>query len=203
MSLYPTNFEQPASEVDARARLVDMVAANTFPQLTTEQVDRLLRQSRRTDKYGWRPSWDTEWEPNIDYAVNDVVVPTIRNGHTYIVTDPGTSGAVEPTWPKTAQSTVTLDGVTYQEITEFLAVWWGRWDLDRAASEGWRIKAGLVSNRHQFGSNQGNYNPEQIFEHCNQMAEMYAARTVGAIVSESGRWDGSGRIPGAHYDDAV
>ena len=203
MSLYPTNFEQPISEVEVRARLVDMVAATVFPTLTDDQVNRLLRNARKQDKYGWRPSWDTEWQPNHVYAVNDVIVPTTRNAHTYIVSDPGTSGATEPVWPTDPQSTVTLDGVEYTEITDMLAIWWGRWDLNAAAAEGWRIKAGLVSNRHDFGSNQGNYNPSQIFEHCNQMAAMYAAKTIGSLSLESGRWDGSGRIPGAHYDDAV
>lgn len=191
----------PISEVDAKARLSDLVAATVFPQLTDEQLTRLLRGSRRVDIYGWMPSWDTEWAAG-DYALNDVIVPTVRNGHVYIVSVAGTA-VTEPVWPTAAQGSVTQDGVEYTEVTSFLSVWYGRWDFNRAAAEGWRIKAGLVSNRHSFGSNQGNYNPEQVFEHCNQMAAMYAAKTISAITQETGRWNGQGRIPGAHWDDAV
>lgn len=192
----------PKSEIDVRARLSDLVAATVFPVLSSAQIDRLLRAARRTDDYGWRSSWDEEWAPATVYALNHVIVPITRNGHVYIVTVAGTSGAVEPTWPVTVQGTVALNGVTYQEVTSFLSVWYGSWDLFRAAAEGWRIKAGMVSNRHAFGSNGGNYNPEQLFEHCNKMAEYYAAKTIGSIVQGTGRWNGSGRIPGAHWDDA-
>lgn len=192
----------PKSEADARAKLVDLLAAATFPVLPADTIDRLLRSARRSDIYGWWPSWDTEWAPNTVYALNDVVVPRIRNGHVYLVTDPGTSITTEPTWPLTDQGTVTVDGVQYTEITPFVTVWFGEWDFNRAASEGWRIKAGMVSNRHDFGSNQGNYNPSQVFEHCNKMADYFAAKQVGSVVMASGRWDGQGRLPGAHWDDA-
>lgn len=48
-------------------------------------------------------------------SVGDVVVPTVRNGHRYIVTFPGTPSA-EPTWPTTVGGEVTATGgVTYEE----------------------------------------------------------------------------------------
>lgn len=195
---------RPKSEVDARARLSDMVAANVFPVLSADQITRLLRLARREDQYGWLPSWDDyiEWQPTHDYTLNDLAVPTTRNGHVYIVSVAGTSGTEEPAWPTNAQDTVTQDGVEYTEITDFLNVWYGRWDLNAAAAEGWRIKAGLVSNRHSFGTNQGNYNPEQLFDHCMKMADYYASKQVASIQIETGFWNGRGRLPGAHWDDA-
>lgn len=193
----------PIPEADAYARLSDMVARTVFPELSNEQMARLLQYARREDAYGWLPSYDIEWTPNTVYALNDVIVPPIRNGHTYIISDGGTSGTTEPDWPLDVGDEVTLDGVTYMDISSYVSVWYGRWDFNRAAAEGWRVKAGMVSNRHDFGSNQGNYNPSQLFEHCNKMAEVYAAKTVGAIALETGRWDGTGRIPGAHLEDAV
>lgn len=39
------------------------------------------------------------WEALHAYVVGDVVTPTTLNGHSYIVTTAGTSGASEPTWP--------------------------------------------------------------------------------------------------------
>ena len=158
--------------------------------------------ARRVDLWGWLPSWDTEWTPETLYQINDVVVPTIRNGHVYIVSVSGTSGTDEPIWPIGQESETTADGVTYTEITGFVAVWYGEWDFNRAAAEGWRIKAGMVSNRHTFGSNQGNYNPEQIFDHCMKMADYFAAKQTASVVLATGRWDGQGRLPGAQYEDA-
>lgn len=190
-------------ETEAIARLSDLVAASVFPTLDAGQLSRLIRDARRVDDAGWLPSWDTEWAPATAYAVDEVIVPTVRNGHVYIITVGGTSGAVEPVWPTTPEGVVTLDGVTYQEVSSYLTVWGGAYDLNRAAAAGWRIKAASVSNRHDFGSNQGNYNPSQVFDHCMKMAEHYAAKGVSSIVLSSGRWDGSGRLNAAHFDDAV
>lgn len=39
------------------------------------------------------------WETLHDYVLGDVVTPTTLNGHSYIVTTAGESGATEPTWP--------------------------------------------------------------------------------------------------------
>lgn len=188
------------NESEARTRLVDLTAANTFPTLTPEQVDSLLRGARRVDSDGYLPSDDTEWSAATEYAVDDVVVPTSRTGRTYKVTDAGTSGVTEPTWPTVHGGTVALDGVTYEDITDDTTAWAGSWDFYRAAAEGWRIKAGNVSNRHDFGSNQGNYNPAQVFDHCIKMADLYAAKTIGTINVERpiSQWDGRGGIPGAH-----
>lgn len=185
-------------ESEARAKLASLVAETVFPTLEPTEVDRLLREARRTDRDDHVPSEDDEWAPNFAYAIDDVLVPTVRNGHQYKVTaSDGLSGATQPTWPTGAGATVTLDGVTYTENGTD-GVWEGTWDLNRAAAEGWRIKAGLVSNRHDFGSNQGNYNPAQVFEHCMKMADYYASKSISSIKVESGRWDGRGGLPGAH-----
>lgn len=186
-------------ESEARTRLSDLVAATVFPTLTTEQVTRLLRQSRRADLYGYLPSTDVEWKASAVYVLGNDVVNPVRDGRVFRVSTAGTAGAVEPNW----DAIPVLDGTAVlQEITAFTSVWVGTWDFNRAAAEGWRVKAGLVSNRHAFGSNQGNYNPEQLFDHCMKMVDHYAARGMALITMDSDRWNGIGRIPGAHYDDA-
>lgn len=190
------------TEAEAREILEDMVASTVFPQLSADQITRLIRRSRRLDASLRLPDDDTEWAATTVYSVDDVVVPTVRNGRAYKVTVGGTSGATEPAWPVTDGGTVTLDGVTYEEGNGTLSVWAGDWDLNRAARDGWRIKAGMVTNRHAFGSNAGNYNPEQIFAHCNQMAEYYSSKTIATLAMAGGRWDGTGRLPAAHFDDA-
>jgi hypothetical protein len=190
-------------ETEARARLSDLVAATVFPQLSTEQLDRLLRSARRVDADDHLPSDDTEWAASTVYEADAFVVPTSRNGHTYRVSVAGTSDSTEPTWPTGAGETVVDGTVTWTEASEGQSIWTGTWDFFRAAAEGWRIKAGLVSNRHAFGSNQGNYNPEQLFEHCMRMAGHYEAKGVSSMQLASGAWDGHGHINAAHYEDAV
>lgn len=192
------------NEAEARARLSDLVAATVFPTLSETQLTDLLRRSRRVDVDEKAPSEDSEWAAATDYEVGDYVVPTVRNDHIYRVTVAGTSGAVEPVWPTTAGGTVDDNGVQFTEYNDQgVDVWQGTWDFYRAAAEGWTIKAGLVSNRHAFGSNQGNYNPEQLFDHCMKMAEYYKAKLVSSIRLASGRWDGKGHINAAHFEDAV
>lgn len=189
------------NEAEARARLSDLVAATVFPTLSTEQVDRLLRQARRIDNDGHLPSETPEWQPNTDYALDDILVPTHHNGHTYKVTVAAKSGGVEPDWPTGSGESVSHAGVTYTEDGE--EPWTPTYDFYRAAAEGWDIKAGMVSNRHAFGSNQGQYNPEQLFDHCTKMAKLYRDRSIMTVRLESGAWDGTGRINAAHYEDAV
>jgi hypothetical protein len=193
------------NETEARTRLSDLVAATVFPTLDAAQLDRLLRDARRVDTEGYLPSDDTEWAPTTVYALDDLVVPILRNGHVYRVTTAGTSGVTEPVWPVEVGSVVTLDGVEYTEdnAAQTTGIWTGTWDFNRAAAEGWQIKAGMVTNRHAFGSNQGNYNPEQVYDHCMKMVEFYRQKIVTSIRMASDRWDGSGRLNAAHYEDAV
>lgn len=67
-----------------------------------------------------------QWEVNTSYAIDDLVVPTILNGHVYKVTaisPSGNSGSVEPAWPvpntSTAHPTVALNGITYKHNSIF------------------------------------------------------------------------------------
>lgn len=64
------------------------------------------------------------WTPNTVYRVGDYVRPTVLNGNVYRVTVGGNSGAAEPDsdaavagaqWPIAPGSTITTNGVTYQQ----------------------------------------------------------------------------------------
>jgi hypothetical protein len=80
------------------------------------------------------------WQANHAYSVNDIVNPTTGNaGHRYIVTSGGTSGNTEPTWPTTVDGTVTLDGVTYKELSSYTTE--GVWTRGNAGTEGTRAYA--------------------------------------------------------------
>jgi prepilin-type N-terminal cleavage/methylation domain-containing protein len=60
------------------------------------------------------------WKSATAYAVNDIVVPYYNNGHYYQCTTAGTSGT-QPTWPLTANGTVTeTGGPTWKEAGTIL-----------------------------------------------------------------------------------
>src|SRR5262245_11856816 len=43
----------------------------------------------------------TFWTASTTYEFGNVILPTVRNGHTYKCIVAGTSGTTEPIWPKT------------------------------------------------------------------------------------------------------
>jgi len=57
--------------------------------------------------------------------------------------------------------------------------WTGTWDLAFAAAEGWRWKAGKVSERFAVNLDGAGLQRQQLFEHCLEMAARYARRIVG------------------------
>lgn len=175
-------------ESDAREMLESMSAWDSAPSLTSAQVTLLLRAARRVDTDGIEPTTYDEWAVNAAYAVGDKVVPTVRNGHVYEVTvSDGAAGLTEPVWPTTAGATVTLDGVTYAEAG---AEWTGTYDLNAAAAEAWRWKAGQVAGSFTFGSDGQTFNRADMVKACLEMAKTYRSRVAGSIplvlVSE---WD--------------
>ena len=59
--------------------------------------------------------------------------------------------------------------------------WTGTWDLDYAAAEAWRRKAGIASGRFSFAEDGQRFERAQVYAHCMSQAEMYARRSMGAI----------------------
>lgn len=54
------------------------------------------------------------WAATTNYALDDIVIPTVPNGFYYTVTaDAGSSGGSEPTWPTTLELTVVDGGITW------------------------------------------------------------------------------------------
>lgn len=184
------------TETEARTRLERLVASATPPTLSSEVID-LLLQSARADAAGAsREGTDAEWKAATAYADGDTVVPTLRNGLRYRVSVAGVSGADEPAW--TTSGTVTDGGVTWEIDTASPAAWSPTYDLAAAAAEGWRMKAGLVSDRIRFADDGDSYDRDQVFAHCVRMAELYEQKAAsgGLIVgSPAGGAGGIGSIP--------
>lgn len=59
--------------------------------------------------------------------------------------------------------------------------WIETWDLNVAAAEGWRWKAGKVAERFAFSADGASYNRDQVWQHCQTQAAMYSRRVVSAF----------------------
>jgi hypothetical protein len=55
------------------------------------------------------------WTPETEYALDDLVVPTVPNRHKYKCTVAGASGAAEPEWPTGPAATVVDGDATWAE----------------------------------------------------------------------------------------
>jgi hypothetical protein len=86
--------------------------------------------------------------------------------------------------------------LTAAEITRLLAIaarvdtddlapgddgWTGTWDLRFAAAEGWRWKAGKVSERVGMNVDGDAVQRQHLYKHCMDMAKGYATGVVGTI----------------------
>lgn len=163
---------------EARARLERMVAATVPPTLSSDEITDLLVIGRRASANGLSFEDDTPWVASMALAVGDYVVPTVRTGFRYLVTvSDGAAGLVEPTWPTTDGTTVTLDGITYS--TDETGAWVPTYDLNAAAAEGWRWKAGKIANAFEASADQQTFKRDQQFEHCMKMAAMFEAKAAG------------------------
>jgi hypothetical protein len=196
-------------ETDARARLKRMIAFTQEPLLTEADVDDLMFIARKTDRFNVWPDRYTFWTPNTPYALGTQIVPTTRNGHVYQVTVAGTSGANEPVWNLiSGGNTIDNASITWQE--QGATFWLETWDLNLAACEGWRRKAGLTANAYDFTSAGKTLNRAQILEHCMSMIKLYGRKTFGSIAFGKGstanwalleQWLGAPPVPHLLYDD--
>ena len=173
-----------------------MVASATPPTLTPAEIDDLMALARRPGPSGVDPDLEVEWTANMPLAVGDYVVPPDRSGVRYLITvSGGAAGATEPVWP-TPGASVTVDGVEYTGTDD--GVWTPTYDLFAAAAEGWRWKAGKISDAFDFSTDQQNFQRSQMVAQCMKMAAFYDARAgtsvYGAGVDTTGKTVTSGRM---------
>ncbi len=55
------------------------------------------------------------------------------------------------------------------------------WDLNRAAVEGWRWKAGKVAGSFDFNADGASFNRSQVLAHCEKMIAQYQRRIAGSV----------------------
>ncbi len=69
--------------------------------------------------------------------------------------------------------------------------WTPTWDLNAAAAEGWRWKAGKVAGAYTFGDSGSTFNRSDMVKACMAMAKTYGSRGAGTIklAASDAAWD--------------
>lgn len=164
------------TEAEAIARLATLAASGTFPTLTPDELEQALASARIVDPWGFDGLLETPWLPETAYEVGDTVVPSLRDGYIYVASQAGTSDSGEPTWDATGTTT---DGTVEWEF--FAEGWQPTHDLNMAAAMCWEMKAGKTSDRAAFAVDYKTFSPQQVFDHCMKMADMYRAKVMQSI----------------------
>jgi len=171
---------------EARTRLESMLAHgatdDTGYELTTAEIDDLLRLSAIADRYGVPSSYRYPvWAAATVYAAGDVVRKVgDPEGRYFVAGDAGTSGATEPTWPAAGATVVDNVGVSSITWTAYADAWDNAFDLNRGASEGWLRKAGKVAARFDFSQAESQrFDRSQLHKHCIEQHRLYKSRIHG------------------------
>lgn len=205
----------------ARTEIETFTQWNSFPALTTAEVDRLLAKAKRASQPlalgavvevpltnnvmpsrrvgSVPPDAHSEWAATTAYALGATVVPTPRNAHFYRVTVAGTSGATQPNFPTTAGATVADGTVTWAEAGA--ALWVPTFNLAYAIALGWRLKAAKVATAYDFASNDQKLTRSQMFKHCMEQHEHWKkAANESLELQGAARARRSGSVPSANDD---
>lgn len=59
--------------------------------------------------------------------------------------------------------------------------WQPTWDVNAAAAEGWRRKAGRAATKFNFAEDSQRFDRSQIFQHCKQQELTYATKSMGSL----------------------
>lgn len=173
-------------EAAAQARIESMVDSAVDPVLTSDEIASLVDVSRRPDQAG-NPATNLAtvvvWAAATAYAYGDVVTPDPADGRYWMCTNAATSGATQPSWPDQVGSapggTTVYDGdLVWLDVG---TTWQPTWDLNAGAAEGWRLKAGKVAGRYDFGTDGQMFKRGQMLAHCNQMERRYRRRIARGL----------------------
>ncbi len=70
-------------------------------------------------------------------------------------------------------------------ITPDVTGWTPTWDINRAVSELWGIKAGKVAGDFNFGADGSNFSKGEVMAQCLEMQAKFAAKVVGSASTAS------------------
>lgn len=147
----------------AREELKLYAQTDTQPALGATEVDAILVGVQRA----------TFWLTATAYNINDVILPATMSGRRYRCVRTGTSGATEPSWPKSSGSVIgdgDGDLLWMEDGPEYANVF----DIRAAIHQAWMTKAAKASPLFDTRSSSQGYSQSQIYQHCMDMAERYA-----------------------------
>lgn len=150
---------------EALQRLQLYVQPTVPPVISTSDLQAILRST----------AYGTIWTAETVYYYGDVILPTVRNGHSYVVTVAGTSAATEPDWPLYASS-ILSEGesdplLTWQENgPDFSNLYNVRKAIAQAAGVKKTMAAALYAN--------GNAQMQQVFDHWEKVEQAHASLEI-------------------------
>lgn len=162
------------SQMAAQARLTPLVAINSCPKLTSDDLANALEVTRRA----------SIWAASTAVAFGDRYVPLTQNGRLYTVLTAGTTGASEPAWPLSSYLYRQFEG---QRVHDGTVVWIDAgpahrevYDVRAAAKYCWLQKAGVASDETDFKAAGGDsFSREAIYQHCVAQAGKFGRVSIG------------------------
>jgi hypothetical protein len=76
--------------------------------------------------------------------------------------------------------------------------WTPTYDLNAAAAEGWRWKAGSAAGQYDWTSTLQAFKPSQVVAMCQAQAKLYAARTGTSVSMPGSTAETAGGVPFIH-----
>lgn len=153
---------QAAQRTAARAEVVIYTLPTVPPTIDDTTLDAILDSCLRA----------SVWAASTSYSINDSVVPSARNGHSYNVIVAGSSDTTEPTWPTSISSTVSTGAsdpqLTFQEAgVDYSNVYDVRKAIHLCAVYKMNQAAALRAS--------GNEQMQQVFDHWKQVSEKFSS----------------------------
>jgi len=168
-----------------------MLAIDEEPTITHEQVLDLLTAAERADFTGNSPQnradVTDDYATATDYTVGDRVK---QSGNYWRAITAGTSTGITfrdmTGRQKLTDQYLELDGNDL--AWEWMGTeWYPTYDLNFAAMNGWRLKAGIIaSSAFSFGTDGQNFTRSQLFTNFLAMANVYEKKTPYTITIQQG-----------------
>lgn len=164
------------------SRLKRVVAWDQEPQLSQDEIDDLIELARITKPYQTHDSL-SEWEPYTHYNKGEMVVT--KDKEAFFCVEDGVSGDLAP--KSLSDVSEYNDGTTkwvYRGLSNYIPTY----DLNRAAYEGWGMKAAKASSMISFTSDGATYHRDQYIENCEKMQRKYARNASSKIPNSPRRY---------------
>ena len=162
---------------EAARRLSIYTASTSEPALTSDELELLLADARRSDSNGNAPDAYVSWIPGQAYSSGALVVPPTRDGYVYTATVAGvasTASSTGPAFPTSTTGTVVDGSVTWGSRAS--APWTPTFDVNAAAAEGWRWKAAKAAAWIDFTADGASFKQSQVVEQCLKQAQSFAKK---------------------------